>query len=105
MYSVPLAAIPNQQVSVRLEGALFSLTVKAARTLMAVTITRDGETVVSGVRCLPDTPLIPYRHMEGVAGNFYFFTAGGEYPHYSRFAGTDRLIYATAAELEVLRNG
>lgn len=105
MVIVPLSAIPNQKVSIRLEGALFDLTIRTARNLMAVTIAKDGKPVVSGQRCLPDTPLIPYRYLEGLTGNFYFFTAKGEYPHYSRFTGTDELVYATASELEVLRNG
>lgn len=105
MYAIPLTPQPTQRVSVRIEGVLFELVIKEARSLMTVTITRDGKTAVSGMRCIPDTPLIPYRHMGGLAGNFYFFTVGGEYPHYSRFGGMDKLAYATAAELEAQRNG
>lgn len=105
MYRVPLAAIPNQRLSVRLDGALFAITVKLAVSVMCVSIDRDGETVVAGQRCVPDVPLIPYRYLEGDAGNFVFVTAGGEYPHYSRFGGTDALLYGTAAELAELRHG
>lgn len=105
MIRIPLSPIPNQRVSIRLEGALFTLAITMARTLMTITIAKDDETIISGMRCIPDTPLIAYRHMEGMTGNFYFFTANGEYPHFSRFAGTDALVYATAAELEVLRHG
>lgn len=105
MFKIPLDPIPNQNCSVRLDGALFDLTIKIARELMTITIKRDGVTLVQGVRCLPDTPLIPHRYLEGGTGNFYFQTVAGSYPHYSRFGGTDTLFYATRDELEALRNG
>ena len=105
MVSIPLASIPNQRLAIRLEGSLFGLTLKTAGNIMTITINKDGETVVSGMRCLPDMPLIPYRYLEGTTGNFYFTTAGDEYPHYSRFGGADELLYATAAELKELRHG
>ena len=104
MDTIPLTAVPNQRLTVRLEGALFDLTIKLAGSLMAATILRNGETVVSGVRCLPDMPLIPHRYLEGMTGNFMFLTEGGRYPHYSRFGGADELVYATAKELEEIRN-
>ena len=104
MVILPLAAIPNQKVSARLEGALFELTIKVVRNLMAITIAKDGETLVSGVRCVPGQPLIPFRYLAGATGNFYFFTANGEYPHFTRFGSTDMLAYATAAELAGVRN-
>lgn len=105
MFKIPLDPIPNQNCSVRLDGALFDLTVKIARELMAITIKRDGVILVQGVRCLPDTQLIPHRYLEGATGNFYFRTADGSYPHYSRFGGTDILYYATKDELEAARHG
>lgn len=105
MYAIPLDPIPNQNCSVRLDGALFDLTVKIAREVMTITIARDGIILVQGVRCLPDTPLIVHRYLEGATGNFIFRTADGSYPHYSRFAATDELYYVTKNELETLRHG
>lgn len=105
MYRIPLSAIPNQRFTVRLDEVLFEITVKLARSVMVITIVRNGETVVQNQRCIPNTPLIPYRYLEGEAGNFAFVTGHGEYPHYSRFDGTDALLYATAEELEEVRNG
>lgn len=104
MLHIPLQPIPNQRLSVRLEGVLFSLTLKAARTMLAITIIRNGVTVVQGVRCLPGTALIPRRYQEGEAGNFYFLTDGNSYPDYTRLGSKDRLFYLAKEELEVLRN-
>lgn len=105
MYIVPLSPVPNQRLSVRLDGALFELEIKAARECMAISITRDAQTVVKGLRCLPLTPLIPYAYLEGLTGNFAFVTQGDVYPHYSRFGGTDTLWYLTVQELKELRHG
>ena len=105
MFLVPLIPVPNQNFSVRLDGVLFDISVKTARETMVITISRDNALVVSGVRCRPNLPLIPYRHLEGATGNFYFRTDGDVYPHYSRFGGTDALYYLTKNELETLRNG
>jgi hypothetical protein len=105
MFVVPLAAISNQRLSVRLDGALFDLEVKTARDVMTISIFRDAKPVIKGLRCLPDIPLIPYAYLEGLTGNFYFTTEGGAYPHYSRFGATDTLWYVTARELQELRHG
>ena len=105
MYEIPLQAVPNQRFSVRLEGALFDVTIKAARTVVTATIVRDGITLVQGVRCLPGTALIPHRYLEDTAGNFMFLTDGDKYPDYTRFSTKDRLMYLTRTELDEVRNG
>lgn len=105
MYVISLAAIPNQRLSVRLDGALFDLEIKVAREAMTISISRNAEVVVKGLRCLPATPLIPYAYLEGLTGNLAFITQGDVYPHYSRFGTTDVLWYLTAQELAELRNG
>lgn len=113
MYVIPLTAIPNQRLSSRLDGALFDLEIKAARDSMIISISRNAEPVVQGLRCMPSTPLIPYKYLEvtdgsddsGATGNFIFITEGNAYPHYSRFGTTDVLYYLSAAELENMRNG
>lgn len=105
MFVVPLESVPNQRLSIRLDGALFGLEIKAAREIMTISISRNGDSVVKGLRCVPATPLIPYAYLEGLTGNFAFITQGGAYPHYSRFGGTDTLWYLTAQELRELRNG
>lgn len=105
MYQIPLQPLTNQRFSVRLEGVLFDVTIKAARTMTAATIIRNGVTVVQGVRCLPSMALIPSRYLEAESGNFYFLTEGNSYPDYTRFGMKDRLMYLTKEELEETRNG
>lgn len=105
MFVIPLLAIPNQRFSIRLEETLYELTIKVAKECMVADIKRNDEMIIKGVRCLPETPLIPHRYLEGNTGNFYFETQNGVYPHYSRFGNTDVLWYLTRAELQERRNG
>jgi hypothetical protein len=104
MYLVPLTPVPNQKCSVRLDGVLYELAIKAARTLMAATITRDGALVTCNAPCLPLRPLIAYRYLEKDLGNFVFVTKGGAYPHYARFGGDDALYFLTPTELAEARH-
>ena len=105
MQLIPLIPVPNQTFSVRLDGALFDVTLKTARERMTITITRDTVELIAGARCRPNLPLIPYGYQEGITGNFFFRTQNDVYPHYSRFGGTDALYYLTRPELEALRHG
>lgn len=103
MRRIPLEAIPNQSFSVRLDDALYDITIKEARGIMAVTIVRDNVELVSGLRATAGTPLLPYRYQE--SGNFIITTENDEIPYYTQFGVTQNLIYASQEELEVLRAG
>lgn len=101
---ITLEAIPNQSLSIRLGENLFDITIKDANGIAAVTIVRNGETIVSGRRTQPGVPLMPYRALENDAGNFVFLTDNGEYPNYQNFGGTAFLIYLTNEEIEAALN-
>jgi hypothetical protein len=105
MQRIPLAPVPNQKCAVRLDGALYEIAVKTARTIMVADITRDGVLVMRNAPCLPLRPFVPYRHLAEGGGNFLFTTKDGAYPHYSRFGGEDALYYLTPEEIMELRNG
>lgn len=103
MIDITLDPIPNQTVSIRLDEDLYSLTVKATRGVMSADIVRNGVTILSGARIVAGTALIPYRYLE--AGNFVLLTDNEEYPDYAKFGSSQSLVFASAEELEALRNG
>jgi hypothetical protein len=104
MIQIPLDAIPNQSLSVRLDSRRYEITVQATSRVVSATITRDDEMLVQGLRCATSTPLLPFRYLEDDAGNFVFLTEDGEYPDYTRFDSTHQLVYLNGAELASVRS-
>lgn len=97
---IPLGAVPNQSLSIRLEGSRYVLRLKEAGGMMAIDIDRDGDRVVSGMRCAAGTPLLPYEYLERQAGNFMFVSSEpGAIPYWRDFGTRTRLFYLTAAEV------
>lgn len=101
MIEIPLQAIPNQSLTIRLDNNFYQITLKEIEGLMAITIIRDGTPIVIGERIVPGYPIIPYRYLEN--GNFAFLTLDDEYPYYPQFGVTQQLVYASQSELETLR--
>lgn len=93
---IPLQVQPNQSFTMRLDGARYQIALKAAGSVMAADISRDGVTLLSGARLVAGTPLLPYRHLQ--AGNFVFLTSDDSAPWWELFA-TQTLVYLTAAEV------
>ncbi len=102
MIPIPLDAIPNQSLSIRLNTRRYEITLKAAADIMAVTITRDEIVLVQGMRCNPSVLLLPF-YKEDNEGNFVFETEGGGYPDYTKFDSTHALLYVSDAELRAIR--
>jgi hypothetical protein len=102
MQNIPLQVTPNQSFPITLDNTLYTITLRTIGDLTYLDVDINGVSVVSGLRCTPNVPLIPYRYMEGAGGNFAFATSG-EYPNYEQFGVTQLLIYATVAELAALR--
>ena len=104
MQEIPLQALPNQRFTATLDGTLFALHLQTLPNGTCVaSIARDNETVIRGVRVMPNRPIIPYRYHEGDAGNFAMLTPNDEYPVYTEFGITQTLVYASAEELDALR--
>lgn len=103
---IPLDPIPNQSVSVRLDGRRYVLSIKDIGSMMAVSIERDSVALLSGSRACSGTPLIPYSSLSGEAGNFIFTTTvDGVIPYYTDFGSSCFLTYSTAAEIEAAISG
>lgn len=101
MIDIGIAALPNQSLTVQLDGRLYSITLREANGAMAVSISRDGVRLVSNTRITAGTPLLPYRYQE--AGNFLMTIDGEAIPYYDQFGVTQFLVYVTPAELAAYR--
>lgn len=97
MLTIPLDSIPNQSLTVRLDGAQYALTFKEAGGVMMVTIDRDGTRLVTGARCVAGFPLLPHRYLWPRSGNFLFLSEG--IPYFADFGSTCALVYASAEEI------
>lgn len=102
MNIIPLKSVPRQKFSLVLDSAHFEISLTAISGCMYATIVRDDIPIISGVRCMPNKKIIPYKYLEGKAGNFAFYT-GGEYPWYENFGVDQVLYYANVSEIEAAR--
>lgn len=102
MIDVSLAAIPNQSLSIQLDGRFYDIQVREINGAMAASITRDGVAIVSGQRIVAGTPLLPYQYQE--AGNFLLLTGEEALPFWDQFGITQFLVYVTPAELATYRS-
>lgn len=100
---VPLSAVPNQKISITLNGSRYEIRFRECNGVMALDLTINDELVLSGDRVVSGAPLIPYKYLEKSSGNFLFLTELGDYPYWDQFGITQRLIYFTAEELEEIR--
>lgn len=97
MFQIPLTSVPNQSLSFNLDGAYWKLHIFQAVSLMYMDISRNGEVVISGSRCLGGIPVMPYEHMHlPNFGNFIFDSNAD----WTLFGNSCNLFYLTAAEYE-----
>lgn len=101
MIDLELAAIPNQTLSAKLAGGLFSITIKAVDGVMVADVSRDNVVILRGSRIVAGTPIVPYKYLE--VGNFAIITEDGDLPDYTKFGDSQFLIYATPSELAEIR--
>ena len=95
MYTVPITAVPNQQVVFNVDGAFWQLNIHQSINFMCADIVRDGEPVVTGVRCFGGAPLMPYPYMyEPSFGNFVFDSDAD----WEVFGSSCNLYYLTSDE-------
>jgi len=102
MIEIPLAAIPNQTLSIRLNNSFYNVALKFVSTVMAVDVTRDNMLLVQGQRVVSGFPIIPYEYLWEDSGNFAIITRAGDYPIYTEFGISQYLLFATTAEIEAL---
>lgn len=103
MIDIPIANIPNQTLTINLDNNQYDLSIQAIddNGLVAVDLTINGTVIVTGIRALPDFPIIPSRYLEN--GNFIIETMNDDYPDWRQFGITQNLIYASQTELTDIR--
>lgn len=108
MIIVPTSAIPNQSLSINLDGNVYDVRIRACNdsgipgnVVMAFDIAINGTEIVTGTRAVPDFPLIPYGYLEN--GNFVLATVDGDYADWREFGITQNLVYVSQAELDAIR--
>lgn len=101
MIQINLAAVPNQEFSIQLDGQFYDIHIRDANGSPAATIVRDGVVVVSAARIVAGAPLLPYLYQEN--GNFLLTVTNDALPDWEQFGITQFLVYLTADELATLR--
>ena len=102
---IPLEPIPQQSFSIRLENRRYDVKIRFTSNVMTGDVVRDGVTIIQGIICTAEGPLLPYRYMEDESGNFFWQTENEELPDYTLFGDTHLLYYFTNAELQEIRDG
>lgn len=98
MKTIPLKQFPRQSLSVVLENSLYELSLKECNGIMAVTVVRDGETIVSNRRAVAGAPVIPSRYLN--SGNFFILTNNDTLPYYTEFEGSNVFVWMTNEEID-----
>jgi hypothetical protein len=101
MINIPLAAIPSQSLSVRLNSQQYDLRIHyCGNGVTVIDITINNEPLLTGARLVSNYPIIVSEYMEN--GNFILQTMNDEYPDYNFFGVTQYLVYASQTEIEAI---
>jgi len=101
MMSLPIQQLPNQSLSVLLDGNQWNFLLKTVQDTTVVSLTLNGTDILDSARAVAGGFIIPSLYQE--AGNFFFVTQNFDLPYYTQFNVTQALIYISAAELAILR--
>lgn len=101
MNYVPIKAVPNQDLTILLNGSRYIITIKETRGVMAASVTRNGVKIVDNQRIVAGTFILPYQYQED--GNFYMTNLGEALIYYPEFSQSQNLAYVTPFDLYQLR--
>lgn len=103
MQQIPLQPIPNQSFTIVLDDNSWDISLRTAKDITAVSLSLNNEVLLSNIRAVANSLIIPYRYKELKSGNFLFLTKNFELPFYTQFGLTQKLVYVSNAELEDAR--
>ena len=92
MQTIPLLAVPNQSFDLSLDGNLWRIRLVECNACMCADVTLNGSVLFTGMRIAPGTLLIPYQYLQG-SGNFALLVDNDELPDWTKFGGTQTLVY------------
>lgn len=98
MRIVPIEPLPNQELSINVDGNRWTIRLKVARTSMFADLFLNDDPVVLGQRIAVGTPVIPYEYL-ATAGNFILIVDGEDLPDWRKFNVTQQLLYVSPGEL------
>ena len=99
---IAIAPIPDQTFTTTLQGVTYGLRIFLAANVMCCDLTINNIAVLSGMRLVSGSPIIPYEYLQN--GNFFLITLNDELPFYDQFNATQFLIFYTEAEIEAFAN-
>jgi hypothetical protein len=101
MLAIPLAQVPNQQISFNADGVLWTVKVYQAINHMCADISKNEVPVASGVRCFGGVALLQYPYMYAPSlGNFIFDSDAD----WTNFGATCQLYYLEQSEISTFLN-
>lgn len=100
MIDVTLAPIPNQNLTITIDGARFNFTIKCFDNIATYSISINDKEILSNFRFIDRQLCIPYNHLSEF-GNFYLYT-NGEDIDYLKFNKSQFLYYLTNEEVAEL---
>ncbi len=101
MFSIPLANTANQNFTIFLDQVFFEITIKYLQGNMGISISANGNLIISNYLLIPLYPIIPsYLKL----GNFSLITTEEGIADYNQFGTNQVLIYVTQSEVEALQN-
>lgn len=89
--TLPLDAIPNQELTVTLDDNTYDIVLKEANEAMAISVSINNKLIVSNILISANTALLPANRKAN--GNFYLYSLTDDYPYYTNFGITEFLIY------------
>lgn len=101
MRIIEIDPIPNQAFSVTVDGSRWDFVIKEAVSSMVCDLSRNDEIILSGIRVVAGTPIIPYSYLRD-NGNFLILTENDDIPNWQQFGTNQQLIYASAEELSAI---
>lgn len=101
MMTLPLQAIPNQQLLVVLDNNQWVIEIKSTNGTISVSLSVNGVDVAENVRAVAGGFIIQSEYQE--QGNFAILCQDFLVPDYTQFGVTQFLTYFSQAELDALR--
>ena len=98
MRNIPIAAVPNQELSVTLNGNRWVLTLKVGTNSMIADVVLNNQPIVLGQLIAVGTPIIPYEYLQG-SGNFLLLVENDELPDWQKFNTTQQLVFVEPDEI------
>lgn len=100
MRLIPLAAIPNQSLSIVLNENLFELRIETRGGSILVDVRKNNADIVKGARAVAGAPVVlPSSRLDNE--NFIFLTQEGDILDYEKFGVTQFLYYLQASEFVI----